>query len=411
MSEDAAMLQSALLLFVSMSFVDGVDPVLVAREHVAAHGPRILREYADLLRLPHVSTDLPNIERNAAHIVEMFARRGVDLDVVHLDDGPRCPPVIVGRLDAPGARRTLGVYVHYDGQPVDAAQWTFGPFEPALCTRALSDGGERIALPKDGEPIDPDWRLYARGSGDDKAPLPALVEAIAALDAAGIARTSNVVFLFEGEEEIGSPHLDRYLRQLRDRLAADAWLICDGPVHQSRRPQLVYGAVRGITSVELTVYGSTRYLHSGHYGNYAPNPGSRLAALLASMKGADDEILIDGFFDDVEPVEGLERALATFPDFEDELRAELGLRTSEGDNAPYLERILRPSFNVRGLASATVGDTARNVIPATATRRHRHPAAQGMRAVAHARSRRGARPVARLPHRARRARPRDAARP
>ncbi|MCB1575743.1 MAG: peptidase dimerization domain-containing protein, partial [Xanthomonadales bacterium] len=167
------------------------------------------------------------------------------------------------------------------------------------------------------------------------------------------------MFLFEGEEEAGSPHLERYFHLLRDRLRADAWLICDGPVHASRRPQLVYG-VRGITQLEITVYGATRTLHSGHYGNWAPNPAHRLARLLASMKDDDGRVLIEGFYDDVAPVEGLARAQATLPDFDDALRAELGLAETEAADAPYLERMLLPSLNVRGMQSATVGETARN---------------------------------------------------
>ncbi len=344
-------------------------PVAAARAHVAAHGPAIVRSLAELLEIPCVADDLEGTTRTARWIARAFAGRGAEMNVVGRDG---VPPLVVGRLDAteaPESARTLGVYVHYDGQPVDPTEWTFGPWTPTLTTKALEAGGVARPLPEDGEPIDPEARLYARASGDDKAPLVALLAAIDALEAAGLPRRSNLVFLFEGEEEAGSPHLGDYLDDPRVRpwLDADLWLICDGPCHQSRRPQLVFG-VRGITGFELTVYGASRHLHSGHYGNWAPNPGHRLARLLASMKDDDGRVLVDGFLDGVlPPGEAVARAAATIPPFEDALRAELGLKESEAGDAPYLERMLLPSLNVRGLKSATVGRTARNVIPTTAT--------------------------------------------
>ncbi|MDX1584510.1 MAG: M20/M25/M40 family metallo-hydrolase, partial [Thermoanaerobaculia bacterium] len=204
--------------------------------------------------------------------------------------------------------------------------------------------------------------------GDDKVPVPAWIHALDALDRSGIERTSNLLFFFEGEEEMGSPHLGTYLDEYRAKLeGVDAWLIFDGPVHQSRRPQLVFG-VRGITSVDITVYGASKGLHSGHYGNWAPNPGMMLAQLLASMKDDDGNVTIEGFYDSTVPVGPAEQeALESVPDPDESLRAELGLARTEGGNAPLKERLLLPSLNVRGLESANVGEEARNVIPSTAT--------------------------------------------
>jgi acetylornithine deacetylase/succinyl-diaminopimelate desuccinylase-like protein len=231
----------------------------------------------------------------------------------------------------------------------------------------VETGGVRRELPRPGETIDPEWTLYARGAGDDKAPIQAFFAALDALAEAGISPTSNLRFLFEGEEEAGSPHLDRYLAAHREELVADAWLIFDGPVHQSRRPLLAFG-VRGYTGFDLTTYGATRYLHSGHYGNWAPNPAMELARLLASMKNAAGEVTIDGFYDStVRPGPAERQAMLSVPDYDDALRAELGLGATEADNAPLVERLLLPSLNVRGMVSAAVGEAARNVIPTEAT--------------------------------------------
>jgi acetylornithine deacetylase/succinyl-diaminopimelate desuccinylase-like protein len=142
-------------------------------------------------------------------------------------------------------------------------------------------------MPKAGERIDPEWRLYARSAGDDKAPIIALLTTLKALREAGAKPTANLRILLDGEEEADSEHLDDYLEQHRALLSdIDTWLFFDGPVHQSRRPQVVFG-VRGVVGMELTVYGATRSLHSGHYGNWSPNPAQMLASLLASMKDDD----------------------------------------------------------------------------------------------------------------------------
>jgi acetylornithine deacetylase/succinyl-diaminopimelate desuccinylase-like protein len=349
------------------------DPaVAAAREFRQAHAAEILRGFAELLALPNVAPHpgepADATRTNAEAIRDLLAARGVQAKLWSLPDAPDVPPIVYGRLPAPGATRTLGIYVHYDGQPVDPEKWTAtAPWEPKLYSRAIEEGGEPLPFPAAGEPVDPEWRLYARSAGDDKAPIPALLAALDALAAAGAARTSNLVFLFEGEEEAGSEHLDDYLRAHRDALRVDAWLIFDGPVHPSRRPQLVFG-VRGYTGLDLTVYGATRYLHSGHYGNWAPNPALLLAHLLASMRTADGRVLIEGFDDStIPPGEAELAAIAALPDYDDELRRELGLAETEAGGAPLAERLLLPSLNIRGMESAAVGDKARNVIPTTAT--------------------------------------------
>lgn len=352
------------------------DPVQAARQYRQAHEAEILRDYADLLRIPNVASDTENIRKNAEAIRDLLAARGVQTELWTLPDRPEVPPIVYGRIDGStpegdaerGFIRTLGIYVHYDGQPVDPSQWTATePWKPALYSGPVEAGGEPLPFPGPGEPVDPEWRLYARAAGDDKAPIPAILAALDAFREAGIRPTSNLVFFFEGEEEAGSAHLEELMRAHRDELRVDAWLICDGPVHQSRRPQLVFG-VRGYTGVDLTVYGAARYLHSGHYGNWAPNPGLRLAHLLASMRTPDGRVLIDGFGDStVPPTEAEREAIAALPDYDDELRRELGLAETERDDAPLAERILHPSLNVRGMESGAVGDRARNVIPTTAT--------------------------------------------
>ena len=341
------------------------SPSGAARTWRQAHEHEIVREFTELLSMANHGRDEPNIRRNAEWIVDCLARRGID---VRLLEVAGAPPVVFGELHTPGATRTLVFYVHYDGQPVVPSEWITGdPFNPTLADAAFADGGSVIPFPEAGTAFDPQWRLYGRSTGDDKAPIIALMAGLDGLRAAGIALRANLKFFFEGEEELGSPHLAEILREHRELLAADAWIFCDGPVHQNRTQQVAFGA-RGVTGMELTVYGSRRELHSGHYGNWAPNPALMLAQLLASMKGPEGEVLVEGFYDDVVPLTALERAaLDRAPDFGAALREELWLGRTEGRGASLDQLINRPSLNIRGLSSANVGATARNIIPSTAT--------------------------------------------
>jgi acetylornithine deacetylase/succinyl-diaminopimelate desuccinylase-like protein len=334
------------------------------RTYVRDHQVPILREFAALLALPNVSSDRPNLLRNAEEIMAGLHARGVS---GRLLDGEGGPPVVFGELKVPGARKTLAVYAHYDGQPVDPREWADEPFRPVLRNRPLEDGGREVDLASLRGPAEGEWRLYARGSGDDKAPIIGFLAALDALAASGIPASVNVKFLFEGEEEAGSPHLRAVLERNRDLLRADGWFLCDGPVHQTRRMQVYFGA-RGITDAEITLYGPIRPVHSGHYGNWAGNPALALAHLLAGLRDLDGRILIPGFYDDVrEPTERERQALMEVPDVDAALRHELALAETEGHGARLAERLMLPALNVRGLESGHVGARAANAVPAEAT--------------------------------------------
>jgi acetylornithine deacetylase/succinyl-diaminopimelate desuccinylase-like protein len=338
-------------------------PREAARAYRQSHERQILEEFKALLALPNLARSTLEIRRNAEHIAGLLERRGIR---ARLLDGAGGPPAVYGELVVPGAERTLAVYAHYDGQPVDPARWATPPWTPVLRDGPLERGAKQVpleALPRAG---DGEFRLYARSAGDDKAPVIALLAALDALHAAGRAPSVSLKLLFEGEEEAGSPHLRQVLEANRGLLRADLWLLCDGPVHQTRRPQLFFGA-RGVTGVEITMYGPLRTLHSGHYGNWAPNPALMLARLIASLRDDDGRILVPGFSDAVRPLTAAEqRALHEVPDVDVELRRELGLAWSEANDARLAERILLPALNVRGLAAGAVGERAANAIPTEA---------------------------------------------
>ncbi len=337
------------------------------REYRQKNEHRILQEFVTLLSIPNVAADRQNIRRNANLILEMMKRRGLEPRLLE-SRGSNAPPAVFGEWRVPGSTRTVLLYAHYDGQPTDPKQWTATlPWQPTIRSNALESGGKILSLPTPGENINPDWRLYARSASDDKAGVMAILTAVDALKASGITPTSNLKFFFEGEEEAGSPHLGEIIDLHKDLLQADVWLICDGPVHQSGLKQVVFG-VRGDTNVDLTVYGAKRPLHSGHYGNWSPNPAMRLAKLLSSMKDDAGRVTIAGWYDDVAPLgEAERRAIKDAPQYDDELRTQLGLAGTENSGKSLLELISQPSLNINGMSSGDVGELARNVIPTTAS--------------------------------------------
>jgi acetylornithine deacetylase/succinyl-diaminopimelate desuccinylase-like protein len=331
------------------------------REH---HERAIVDEFVALLAIPDIAADRANIQRNAETIAAMLEKRGIAAKLVSVPEGN---PVVFGEIRTPGATRTIVFYAHYDGQPLDPKEWATPPFTPTLRDKQLERDGQVIPLPPPGQPFDPEWRLYARAAADDKAPIIAMLAAVDAIRTAGLNTKSNIKFAFEGEEEAGSPNLAKTLAANKQLFAGDLWLVCDGPLHRTRRQLIQFGG-RGIVQVDITVLGPRGELHSGHYGNWAPNPAFLLAKLLASMKDDNGHVLVEHFYDDIEPLSAIEkRAVADAPDIDPQLMREFWLGSTEGGGKKLSELITLPSLNIRGMASSRVGNQASNVIPASAT--------------------------------------------
>src|SRR6202040_1876114 len=223
------------------------------------------------------------------------------------------------------------------------------PFEPVLRDAAIEAGGKRIPFPENSAQhravYNDDWRIYARSSSDDKSPIVALLAALDALRAKQIPLGVNLKVIFEGEEEAGSTNLSHTLELHKNLLGADLLITADGPVHQSGR-QLVFFGNRGDIGLDITVYGPVRALHSGHYGNWAPNPAMELSRLLASMKDENGRVLIEGYYDDVVPLSPIEKeALSKMPDNDAELERKLGIAKPEGGGKKLVELIHEPSLN------------------------------------------------------------------
>ena len=353
-----------LCLLASAPAAQSESPSQAARQWRQQHERAIVDEFVSFLRIPNTPTDHENIRRNAEALSTMMGRRGVAAQMVSVAGAN---PVVFGEISTPGATRTLGFYAHYDGALLDPKGWTSPPFVPVLRTGLIENGGTPLPWPAAGSPVNPESRLYARGSGDDKAPIIALLTALDALRAAGVATKSNLKFAFEGEEEAGSAHLEQILNANKALFAADLWLILDGPLHPTRRQTVAFGA-RGLMELDVTVYGPRAELHSGHYGNWAPNPAMRLAQLLASMKSDSGRVLIDHFYDDAAALTATEkRAIADAPTIDGDLERAFWLGATDAAPRSLAELITEPSLNVRGMASARIGAQASNVIPSSAT--------------------------------------------
>ena len=334
------------------------------RAYRSAHEVEILRELAGLLSGENVASDPEKIEKAAGAVAALLEKRGLRPELLRV---PGAPPVVYGELTTPGVTRTIVLYAHYDGQPVDPREWRGDPWTPVLRDAPIEAGGRDVPWEGLRAPLPTQWRLYGRSASDDKAAVVGLLTALDALRAAGVRPSANLKFFFEGEEEAGSPHLAALLERHAQRLRSDLWILFDGPVHQTRRMQVYFGA-RGITDLSITAYGPERRLHSGHYGNWAPNPAAALAGLLASMRDPDGFLTIRGLSESVRPLGETERrALASAPNADAALRQEFGIGAPEGRGDSLLSAIARPALNLHGIASGEVGPRSTNSIPTEAT--------------------------------------------
>ena len=353
-------LSCATVLVLGWTAVTSAQARKPVEDYVAAHQQQIVTEFVELLSIPNVAADRANIKRNADLLRTLFLKRGFAVEILPTDGNP----LVFAELAVPGARRTILFYAHYDGQPIDPKAWSqTNPFTPVVRTGRLEDGAKDVPNFLTLKQFPPEARLYARSASDDKAPIVALLSAVDAMKASAQPITSNVKVILDGEEEARSPSLAATMGRYREKYRADLMLILDGPLHSSGKPTLAFGA-RGNLVFQLTAFGPKFALHSGHYGNWAPNPALDLVQLLASMKDANGRATVAGFYDDVPKLSEDERKiLAAVPDRGDELMRFFGIGRTEqvGDNLQ--EALQYPSLNIRGLHAGDIGDQARTIIP------------------------------------------------
>ena len=350
-------------LCLGVSQAQAADLSAQVQQYRLAHEAAIVGQLDALTRLKSIAADPAGLLATAHALEDALKQRG--FEVSELFTGTGSPPAVFGSLKVAGATRTVVFYAHYDGQPVTPSQWSSDPFEPVMREHALTDSSRDVDWKKASPPFDPEWRLFGRAVSDDKASIAAFLSAFDALSATHTSPSVNIKVLWEGEEEAGSTHLSKALHDNQKLLAADLFLIGDGPVHQTRRPMVSFGA-RGAMGLEATIYGPLRALHDGHYGNWVPNPAAMAATLIAQMRDENGRITIPGFHDNVRALTPAEQAaLKNLPSVDDSLKREYGIARSEGsEDLPA--SLMRPALNIRGIRAGQVGEAAANAIPTNA---------------------------------------------
>jgi acetylornithine deacetylase/succinyl-diaminopimelate desuccinylase-like protein len=336
-------------------------------ELAAARDADALALYRELLTFPNDASYPDDILRLTEWLEARFAERGFAIERL---DMPGSDALLATR-EVPGADRTVLVYLQADGQPVDTTRWfQASPWTPTVKERRAGaesvdgnpDDWTVVPWERAFEDPDPQWRVFARSASDSKGPVAQFLAAVALLDDAAIDLDFNLKVIVDTEEEMGSPHLPEAVERYRDELAADMFVIFDGPPHTSGEPTLVFGA-RGIAQITLTTYGPRVAQHSGHWGNYVPNPALRLSRVLASMKDESGRVTIPGFYDGVTIDDETRAILEAVPDDIEAIHRRMGIAEPDAVGTTPEEAVQYPSLNIRGLRAAWVGREARTIIP------------------------------------------------
>ena len=347
----------AILCLMFYGSIEGQQNTLVKNQLLPA-----IEDMRSFISLPNDANYSNDIDKNILWLMKEFSKRDFETKLVPTDG----LPLFYAEMNAAEKNvPTMLIYMHFDGQPVDPSKWDqANPYQLALKEH---DGSNWREIPWSNlkNEIDPDWRLFGRSTSDDKGPIVLFLHAMDMMKAAKKSLSYNIKVVLDPEEEKGSKHLPKAVALNRELFQADLLLISDGPVHASLLPTIVFGC-RGITSMSLTTYGPIRPQHSGHFGNYAPNPALQLAQLLASMKDDDGKVVIDGFYDGIQMNQKLREVLAEVPDEREKMNATLGIMEPDKVGSTYQESIQYPSLNIRGMSSAWVGKEVRTIVPATA---------------------------------------------
>lgn len=315
----------------------------------------------DFLTLPNFGRKAADIDQNLAWCEKAFKSLDFETTVL-VSDGVKH---LLAERTFDKSAPTVLVYLQIDGQPVDAVEWfQASPFLAVLkeCNKADC---QEINWNKLQQNWNPDWKIFARSASDSKGPAVAFLQSLKILQREKIQPAYNLKVIMDFQEELGSPSLPMLVEVNRDRFSAKVMLIMDGTRPPGNVPNLTFGA-RGIATLKLTVFGPRGDLHSGQYGNYAPNPVFALSRLLASMKDENGRVLIPGFYDGVNLSKQQKELINQLPEDRAELLDALGISQPEMIGDSYQEALQYPSFNVRGLQAGGVGDEVQTIIPSKA---------------------------------------------
>ncbi|OQD41649.1 acetylornithine deacetylase [Croceivirga radicis] len=344
--------------------VIGVSSTLAAQDStkVKSEVALAITDLREFVAIPNDALIPDDIDNNLFWLKKQFDKRGFNSAILDTEG----LPLFFANTPMKDGKTTILFYMHLDGQGVDASKWDQpNPYNTVL-KKPVENGFETVDFSALNEDINYDWRLFGRSTSDDKGPIVMFLHALDLLKKDDKEFPYNIKIILDSEEEKGSKSLPNAVKQYRELLAADFLVISDGPSHGSGLPTMVYGC-RGITTLSLTTYGPIKPQHSGHYGNYAPNPGFRLAHLLASMKDTDGKVTIPGYYDGIFINDDIQAVLKKVPDDDAVIKEKLQFKTAEKVGSYYQESLQFPSLNIRGLSSGWTGDAARTIVPESAT--------------------------------------------
>ncbi|MEM9819426.1 MAG: M20/M25/M40 family metallo-hydrolase [Bacteroidota bacterium] len=357
-------ISSLAILLAQGLLAQSVDGAIDTGHETYAYAKTSLNQFKTLLAIPNDANFPDDIEKNVTWCVDQLVRYGFRSKRL---ETPSVPLLLAEQEEILPNQPTILYYFHIDGQPVDPSFWhQDSPYQATLKEEREGEGWVPIDWTKLQEKdLNPDWRIFARSASDDKSPFVMFLAALETMMTKGKSIPYNLKVVLDFEEEKGSPNLASAVKEYKQDLFADMLLIYDGPKHLSNEPTITFGA-RGIAKFTLKTFGPTFPQHSGHYGNYAPNPALRLSQLLASMKDERGRVRIPGFYDGIHLDEKTKAILAAVPDDEKTIRVKLGVGEVDLVGANYQEALQYPSLNIRGLSSAWVGKEARTIVPASA---------------------------------------------
>ena len=341
-------------------------PIYSQREYkneIFKHGLNNIDEFIEFLSYPNDA----NYESDIYKLMEWTERKfkSLDFKINRLDT--ETIPLMLATKHISDDYRTVLIYMHLDGQPVDLSKWN--QEDPFIPVYKLKENGQYI----DYDPTkiadvdyktleDNDIRIFARASSDAKGPVMMLIQAIKFMNSNNIDQKFNLKLIMDFEEEKGSPSLPDAVKKHSSILKSDALLIFDGPQHASDLPTLNFGN-RGISSITLKTYGPIVPQHSGHFGNYAPNPVFRMSNILSSMKNENGIVQIKGYYDGITISDQVKKYLENVPDDEESMLDKMQFKKPESVGNSYQEAIQFPSLNVRGIRAGWVEDEVRTIVP------------------------------------------------
>lgn len=321
--------------------------------------PGAVQQLRSFLEIPNDGHYPEQIQANLKKCQELFTALDFKSQVIPTGDAPLLFAEKVFHKNA----KTVLFYLQIDGQPVDTTKWDQkNPFLPVLKNPLGEDRWETIDFNRLQQEYDPEWRIFARSSSDSKGPAMSLITALQIMQSKKKKPAYNIKVIMDFQEELGSPLLPSAVQQNQELLSADMVLIMDGTRHLSNLPTLTYGA-RGIATATLKIFGPKVPLHSGQYGNFAPNPVFSAARLVGKLKDENGRVTLPGFYDGIKLSETEKNILNSLPEHLDSIKQELGIAAYDLVGNTYQEALQYPSLNIRGLEAAYVGKEVRTIIP------------------------------------------------